>query len=253
MIRSDKNRNKFSEIQTAESLLPWFKSHSNHPFSWTSSLEWVQMVLNVRRWMKAPDARRPSPMRPPGAAYCRSLCSANRDTILEKMGLHISFPSWSLDTIPGRTSISWPTYRSDKQKTTRFQIRAWTSAAVYSASLYLQHALQDAASRHASLQVVYLAARFVHVEGPDDWSRRLTDEDKSRIETSSNWWPFFIPMSLGSEVKSLTGTGIFLTMYSQTTSMLYFSCAEMGMMGAPSATVPAGETTQASVPSLRRT
>lgn len=50
------------------------------------------------------------PIRPPGAAYCRSLCSANRETILEKMGLHISFPSWSLDTIPGRTSISWPTW-----------------------------------------------------------------------------------------------------------------------------------------------
>lgn len=49
-------------------------------------------------------------------------------------------------------------------------------------------------------------------------------------------------MSRGSDVKSLTGTGIFLTMYSQTTSMLYFSCADMGMMGAPSATVPAGNT-----------
>lgn len=53
---------------------------------------------------------------------------------------------------------------------------------------------------------------------------------------------FPVPMSLGSDVKSLTGTGIFLTMYSQTTSMLYFSCAEIGMMGAPSATVPAGQT-----------
>lgn len=51
------------------------------------------------------------PIRPPGAAYCRSLCSANNETILEKMGLHISFPSWSLETIPGRTSISWPTWR----------------------------------------------------------------------------------------------------------------------------------------------
>lgn len=48
-------------------------------------------------------------------------------------------------------------------------------------------------------------------------------------------------MSLGSDVKSLMGTGIFLTMYSQTTSMLYLSCAEIGMMGAPSATVPARE------------
>ncbi len=45
-------------------------------------------------------------------------------------------------------------------------------------------------------------------------------------------------MSRGSEVKSLTGIGIFLVMYSQITSMLYLSWAEMGMIGAPSATVP---------------
>ena len=48
------------------------------------------------------------------------------------------------------------------------------------------------------------------------------------------------PMSLGSEVKSLTGTGIILVIYSQMTSILYFSWAEIGMIGAPSATVPAG-------------
>ena len=36
----------------------------------------------------------------------------------------------------------------------------------------------------------------------------------------------------------LTGTGIFLTMYSQTASTLYFSCAEIGTIGAPSAIVP---------------
>lgn len=45
-------------------------------------------------------------------------------------------------------------------------------------------------------------------------------------------------ISLGLEVKSLTGIGIFLERYSQITSMLYFSWAEIGMMGAPSATVP---------------
>ena len=45
-------------------------------------------------------------------------------------------------------------------------------------------------------------------------------------------------MSLGFEVKSLTGMGIFLERYSQITSMLYLSWAEIGMMGAPSATVP---------------
>lgn len=32
-----------------------------------------------------------------------------------------------------------------------------------------------------------------------------------------------LPMRRGSEVKSLGGTGIFFTMYSQTTSILYFS------------------------------
>ena len=36
----------------------------------------------------------------------------------------------------------------------------------------------------------------------------------------------------------LTGTGIFFTMYSHTTSTLYMSCAEMGTTGAPSAMVP---------------
>lgn len=45
-------------------------------------------------------------------------------------------------------------------------------------------------------------------------------------------------MSLGSDVKSLRGTGIFLIMYSQMTSMLYFSWAEIGIIGAPSAMVP---------------
>jgi len=46
------------------------------------------------------------------------------------------------------------------------------------------------------------------------------------------------PISRGSEVKSRIGTGIFLTMYSHTASTLYLSCAEIGMMGAPSAIVP---------------
>ena len=45
-------------------------------------------------------------------------------------------------------------------------------------------------------------------------------------------------MSLALEVKSLTGTGIFLQINSQITSMLYLSCAEIGTTGAPSAIVP---------------
>ena len=39
-------------------------------------------------------------------------------------------------------------------------------------------------------------------------------------------------------MKSLIGIGIFFVMYSQMTSMLYLSWAEIGMIGAPSATVP---------------
>jgi hypothetical protein len=46
----------------------------------------------------------------------------------------------------------------------------------------------------------------------------------------------------GGETKSLSGTGIFLTMYSQTTSMLYLSCADIGTTGAPSATVRCSRT-----------
>ena len=39
-------------------------------------------------------------------------------------------------------------------------------------------------------------------------------------------------------MKSLIGTGIFFSIYSHTTSILYLSWAEIGIMGAPSATVP---------------
>jgi len=52
------------------------------------------------------------PIKPPGTAYWRSFCSANNDRILDLIGLHVNLPSWSLDTIPGRTSISWPTYNT---------------------------------------------------------------------------------------------------------------------------------------------
>src|ERR1700737_3444373 len=45
-------------------------------------------------------------------------------------------------------------------------------------------------------------------------------------------------MRRGSDVKSLGGIGIRLTIYSLMASILYLSCAEMGMMGAELATVP---------------
>lgn len=46
-----------------------------------------------------------------------------------------------------------------------------------------------------------------------------------------------ITIIFGGEMKFLSGMGILFTMYSQTTSILYFSCAEIGTTGAPSATV----------------
>mmetsp|Transcript_49595 Transcript_49595/g.72492 ORF Transcript_49595/g.72492 Transcript_49595/m.72492 type:complete len:238 (-) Transcript_49595:449-1162(-) len=53
--------------------------------------------------------RVPTPIRPPGTAYCRSLASAYSDTTLLKMGVHLTPPLASLATMPGRTSISSPT------------------------------------------------------------------------------------------------------------------------------------------------
>jgi len=57
----------------------------------------------------------PTPINPPGTAYCKSFVSAKSDTTLEKIGVHFTFPSWSLETIPGRTSISSPTCRQSGQ------------------------------------------------------------------------------------------------------------------------------------------
>ena len=56
----------------------------------------------------------PTPISPPGTAYIKSFCSANNDTILDRIGLQVNFPSESLDTRPGRTSISCPTLRTPK-------------------------------------------------------------------------------------------------------------------------------------------
>ena len=56
------------------------------------------------------------PISPPGTAYWRSFCSANRDTIRENMARHCNLPSLSFETIPGLTSISWLTYNSRKRK-----------------------------------------------------------------------------------------------------------------------------------------
>ena len=60
------------------------------------------------------------------ASTSRLFCSAYRDTILDRIGRHESFPSESRATIPGRTSISWPTY--EKEASCSQFITARTSA-----------------------------------------------------------------------------------------------------------------------------
>ena len=41
---------------------------------------------------KSKSSNRDKPMRPPGTAYCRSLCSAKRETILDLSGRQVSVP-----------------------------------------------------------------------------------------------------------------------------------------------------------------
>mmetsp|Transcript_76630 Transcript_76630/g.212951 ORF Transcript_76630/g.212951 Transcript_76630/m.212951 type:complete len:230 (-) Transcript_76630:446-1135(-) len=54
----------------------------------------------------------PTPIRPPGTANCNELFSAAKDTIIERIGLHTTFPDSSLLTMPGRISISSPTFNT---------------------------------------------------------------------------------------------------------------------------------------------
>mmetsp|Transcript_27562 Transcript_27562/g.64317 ORF Transcript_27562/g.64317 Transcript_27562/m.64317 type:complete len:214 (+) Transcript_27562:917-1558(+) len=125
-------------------------------------------------------------MSPPGTAYCKSFCSAKRDTIREKSGTHLTLPLATREMIPGRISTSWPTRKTP-----------WR--------------MEPPATppRNSSAS----------------WPGLLTSNER-------------ITIILGSPVKSRTGTGIELVMYSATTSMLYPNCAEMGTIGALSATVP---------------
>eukprot|EP00123_Amoebidium_parasiticum_P012219 comp21201_c0_seq1/m.28805 comp21201_c0_seq1/g.28805 ORF comp21201_c0_seq1/g.28805 comp21201_c0_seq1/m.28805 type:complete len:353 (+) comp21201_c0_seq1:732-1790(+) len=50
----------------------------------------------------------PTPIRPPGTAYCRAFCSVLRVSMRDRIDLHRILLFASLDTIPGRTSISIP-------------------------------------------------------------------------------------------------------------------------------------------------
>jgi hypothetical protein len=54
----------------------------------------------------------PTPINPPGTAYCRWFCSACNDTMRLIIGKHLWLPFASLVTIPGRISTSCPTRRT---------------------------------------------------------------------------------------------------------------------------------------------
>mmetsp|Transcript_21382 Transcript_21382/g.72420 ORF Transcript_21382/g.72420 Transcript_21382/m.72420 type:complete len:228 (-) Transcript_21382:269-952(-) len=103
------------------------------------------------------------------------------------MGVHVTTPSLSFFTMPGRTSISSPTLSTPW----RMEPPATPPLSFSTSSPGL-----------------------------------FTSKERMTI-------------SRGSEVKSRRGTGTALARYSQTQSTLYFKTAEMGMIGAASATVPA--------------
>jgi hypothetical protein len=125
-------------------------------------------------------------MRPPGTANLRSFCSANKLTILEKIGLQFILPSESFVTTPGRISISSPNLRTP--------VRILPPATPPFSSAISAPGL-------------------------------LTSNDR-------------MTMRRGSLVKSRGGIGIRLTIYSLIASILYLSCAEIGIIGADAATVP---------------
>ena len=121
-------------------------------------------------------------MSPPGTAYWSSFCSVKRETIREKIGMHWIFPSWVLDTIPGRTSISWPTWRigvyTIMKKCTIITSKVVKIGLKFTLSMscryiqfyttYLQHSPQYAAACHAPFEVVDLWPRLVDVKGSND-------------------------------------------------------------------------------------
>lgn len=149
------------------------------------------------------------PIRPPGTANCSSFCSANKDTMRENIGRQVRLPSVSLDTNPGRTSISMPTYDKTDIYDTRFG----------------KINLVQNYSHTFNTPLSMLPPATPPFKSSTSQPGLFTSKDR-------------ITINRGSDVKSLIGTGIFLVMYSHRTSMLYFSCAEIGIIGAPSATVP---------------
>ncbi len=175
------------------------------------------------------------PMSPPGTAYCSSFCSAKRDTIRDKMGRHWIFPSAVFETIPGRTSISWPTYiqelgrgracdgereRERREREERERERERDPSHTLSTPLsMLPPATPPFRSSTSDPGLFTSKDRITMDEGNTPPFQSLyTHSISSEVRGQGD-----APINLGSDVKSLIGTGIFLEMYSQMTSMLYLS------------------------------
>mmetsp|Transcript_3937 Transcript_3937/g.9459 ORF Transcript_3937/g.9459 Transcript_3937/m.9459 type:complete len:366 (-) Transcript_3937:451-1548(-) len=100
--------------------LPWVRTPSNRrrrkKLTSSSVYTWGSLPTSPSTCPTSLSARVsvgstvvPTPMSPPGTAYCSWFCSAKRDTMRLLMGVHLILPSASLLTMPGRTSISCPT------------------------------------------------------------------------------------------------------------------------------------------------
>lgn len=126
--------------------------------------------------------------------------------------MHLTLPSLSFVTIPGRTSISSLTF-----KTPICTLIFTNLSLIFSFSFLVEEG--------GCLPRMILPPATPPFKSSTSAPGLLTSKER-------------ITIKLGEEVKSLTGMGIFFTMYSQITSMLNLSWAEMGIMGAPSATVP---------------
>lgn len=152
----------------------------------------------------------PTPIRPPGTANCSLFCSASNEMILDRSGrTHlIGLPSLdsSLTAIPGRTSISCPSW---SHQVSLFEGPPRPKRQTFRTPCKI---LPPATPPLSSVKSV---------------PGLLTSKER-------------MTMSLASVSKERRGTGMCLTMYSLTASMLYLSCAEIGTIGALPAAVPVG-------------
>jgi hypothetical protein len=129
----------------------------------------------------------------------------------------MNFPVWSVKTLPGRISTSCPIY---KGRAVRFSL---CTCDLDTSRPELKHTL------NTPLKILPPATPPFNSSTVEPGL--LTSKDR-------------ITINLGSASKSCLGTGILVQMYSLTASMLYFSWAEMGMMGASRATVAGNEEEQ---------